>query len=258
VTFWNSVFTFAVILGFTLLFVDILTRGRGFLVGVEELELIGALFVIAVVGSPLLVTLYDLGPVTKENGEDLLAIYSKPQFWAVFKPRLVIARGMSGPNAFAAGIWPVSFIAVTPELLELVRGNDCPLNESHLEAILLHEMAHHKLGHALFFPVIRAIMWIGEQSWKRLKQGVGIPISIVGIIVGTFVRLLFMEMSRQFEIAADALAAYGQGTSRDLINALVIISEMADLPDVPWGKLLAYHPSTKARAALLERLDKES
>jgi Zn-dependent protease with chaperone function len=143
VTIWNSLFTFLVMLGFTLLALDLLTAGRGFLATVEELEFVAILLIIAIVGSPLLVLFYDLERVTEENGADLLKIYSRPEFFAVFKPRLVIARGMPGPNAFAAGIWPFSYIAVTNELLSQVRGNTSPLNEDHLEAILLHEMAHH-------------------------------------------------------------------------------------------------------------------
>jgi Zn-dependent protease with chaperone function len=77
---------------------------------------------------------------------------------------------------------------------------------------------------------------------------------VVGVLAGFFIRLLFMEMSRQFEIAADATAAFYQGTPQPLISALVVVSEMTNLPDVPWGNLLAYHPSTKSRAKLLEEL----
>ena len=206
-TIWNSLFTFLVLLGVTLLAVDFVTAGRGFLLTVEELEIVAIFIIISLVGSPLLVVFYDLERVTVENGDDLLDIYSKPEFWALFKPRLVIARKMPGPNAFAAGIWPVSYIAVTPELLRQVRGNTSPLNKDHLEAILLHEMSHHKLGHAIFFPFINMIIWLGDQSFRQLRKGVNIPVAVVGTFVGFFVRLLFMEMSRQFEIAADALAA---------------------------------------------------
>jgi len=253
-TIWNSLFTFLVMLGLTLLAVDVLTAGRGFFLTVEELELVAILVIVALVGSPLLVVFYDLEKVTEENGADLLKIYSKPEFWALFKPRLVIARGMAGPNAFAAGVWPVSYIAVTPDLLSQVRGNESPLNQDHLEAILLHEMSHHRLGHAIFFPFINMIMWLGDKSFKQLKKGTNIPVAVVGTFVGFFVRLLFMEMSRQFEIAADLLAAWYQGNPEPLISALTVISEMQDLPDVPWGNLLAYHPSTKSRARFLESL----
>ena len=97
-TIWNSLFTFLVLLGVTLLAVDFVTAGRGFLLTVEELEIVAIFIIISLVGSPLLVVFYDLERVTADNDADLLDIYSKPEFWALFS-NYSLTRGKSAYEA---------------------------------------------------------------------------------------------------------------------------------------------------------------
>lgn len=127
----------------------------------------------------------------------------------------------SSLNAFAAGSSPEkAIVGVTSGLLE-------ELDESELEGVLAHEIAHIKnydiKVSTLIFAFSIAILFIGEFL-LRIRMGRGNPFPIIGLFILVFgypfVMLIRLAISRQREFLADAssveLTRYPDG----LISAL--------------------------------------
>ncbi len=147
-------------------------------------------------------------------------------------PRAVVVSGP--PNAFAFGnTLSGRYVAVTDSLLGMV-------NESELEAVIGHELGHHKhRDNALMllfgiFPsiiyflgvmLIRAGIWssVSRLSGRRDSGGGGglllVLVGIFAVLVSIVIQILVLAFSRLREYYADAHGAYVAG-ARQMQRAL--------------------------------------
>ena len=197
-------------------------------------------------------------------------------------PKIAIVN-TSMPNAFATGRnQKNAVVAVTTGIMN-------QLNRSELEAVLAHELTHVKnrdmmvMTIATFLSSVAQIMvrWLpffggGNQRDKNGGDSF-ILMFLVSIVVWIVSYILIMALSRYREFAADRGSAIITGQPSNLASALMKISgykvPTQDLRKVEgpvralfivpaisgssvWN-LFSTHPSTEARIAALERLEKE-
>ncbi len=147
-------------------------------------------------------------------------------------PRAVVVEGP--PNAFAYGnILSGRYVAVTSGMLELA-------SEEELEAVIGHELGHHKhrdnavmllfgifpsIIYFLGIMLIRVGLWSGmyRLSGRRDSGGGGglllVLIGLFAVIVSIIVQVLVLAFSRLREYYADAHGAYVAG-ARNMQRAL--------------------------------------
>jgi heat shock protein HtpX len=199
-------------------------------------------------------------------------------------PGLVVESG-PGPNAWTSG----GRIHVTPRLLRL-------LDESELEAVLAHEVAHLAHRDVATMDVCSApsrllldfVGLVGTPRWTRRLASSGAVrtaatvavLSILSVppafVLGWLSRLSVLGMSRAREFAADAAAATLTGRPSALASALVKLdraSELLPLADLRQaegratlcilgtdhsrlGRPFCTHPPTSARVTRLQDLEK--
>jgi heat shock protein HtpX len=198
-------------------------------------------------------------------------------------PELVVESG-PGPNAWTSG----GRIHVTPRLLRL-------LDDSELEAVLAHEVAHLAHRDVAAMDVCSApsrlllgfVGAVGQTKWTRaLAAGGAIRtaatvavLSVLSVppafVLGWLSRLSVLGMSRSREFAADSAAAALTGRPSALACALVKLDQASDLMPAAdlretyaratlcilgtdhsrLGRFFCTHPPTAARVARLRQIE---
>jgi heat shock protein HtpX len=198
-------------------------------------------------------------------------------------PELVVESGPI-PNAWTSG----GRIHVTPRLLRL-------LDDSELEAVLAHEVAHLAHRDVAAMDVCSApsrlllgfVGLVGTPRWTRHLAATGAirtaatvaVLSILSVppafVLGWLSRLSVLGMSRSREFAADAAAAALTGRPTALASALVKLDRASDLMPLadlrqtqaralicvvgtdrsPLGRAFCTHPPTAARVARLQEIE---
>ena len=197
-------------------------------------------------------------------------------------PKIATAN-TSMPNAFATGRnQKNAVVAVTTGIMQ-------QLNRSELEAVLAHELTHVKnrdmmvMTLATFLSSVAQLLvrWLpffgGGNQRDRNSGGSFIIMFLVSLVVWIVSYILIMALSRYREFAADRGSAVITGQPSNLASALMKISgyrvPTQDLRKVEgpvralfivpaisgssiWN-LFSTHPSTEARIAALQRIEKE-
>lgn len=197
-------------------------------------------------------------------------------------PKIAVVN-TSMPNAFATGRnQKNAVVAVTTGIMQ-------QLDRSELEAVLAHELTHVKnrdmmvITIATFLSSIAQMMvqwlpWLGMGDRRDRDSGSSIIVMfVVSIVVWIVSYILIMALSRYREFAADRGAAIITGQPSNLASALMKISGFRvptqDLRKVEGPvsalfivpaisgsaimKLFSTHPSTEARIAALQRIERE-
>jgi heat shock protein HtpX len=141
------------------------------------------------------------------------------------------------PNAFSAGRSPKSAVIV------VTRGLLARLDDSELEAVIAHELAHVANRDAFVMTIAaaptmlgRKLLWgfvslpvTSDKIGTKLISAVAIlyllPVLFVGWIVYAFATLLVMSISRYREYVADRGAAMMTGAPEQLMSALQKIAD---------------------------------
>lgn len=190
-----------------------------------------------------------------------------PRLWVLPEP---------SPNAFATGRNPQhSSVAVSAGLLEL-------MNDTEVEAVIAHELAHIK-NRDILISSIAATIGAAITSLARFafffggrhdeEEGGGNPfVGLLMMLLAPIAALLIqMAISRTREYAADATAAKYTGSPMGLVNALrkldnfskripmdasPAMSHMYIFPPALGGlaQLFSTHPATEKRIAALLQL----
>jgi heat shock protein HtpX len=198
-------------------------------------------------------------------------------------PELVVESG-AAPNAWTSG----GRIHLTPRLLRL-------LDDSELEAVLAHEVAHLAHRDVAAMDVCSApsrlllgfVGAVGTPKWTRHLAATGAirtaaavaALSILSVpaafALGWLSRLSVLGMSRSREFAADAAAAALTGRPSALASALVKLDQASDLMPVadlrqtqaratlcilgtdhsPLGRFFCTHPPTAVRVDRLQQIE---
>lgn len=225
--------------------------------------------------------------VSAEEAPDLHAMVQRlAQIADLPKPKIAIADTQV-PNAFATGRNPKNaVVAVT-------RGLMSQLNQSELEGVIAHELAHIRnrdvmvMTLASFFAVvaqmIMRIFMFGGMGMGRQRGGGGagaiILIWVVSLLVWIISFFLIRALSRYREFAADRGAALITGAPGELMSALLKISgtmqrvpkqdlrEVSDMNQffiIPaavggsgFSELFSTHPSLDRRLDNLRRLQRQ-
>jgi heat shock protein HtpX len=197
-------------------------------------------------------------------------------------PKIAVVN-TSMPNAFATGRnQKNAVVAVTTGIMQ-------QLSRSELEAVLAHELSHVKnrdmmvMTIATFLSSIAQLLvqWLpflgmGDRR-DRDSGGSFILMFLVSLVVWIVSYILIMALSRYREFAADRGSAIITGQPSNLASALMKISgyrvPTQDLRKVEGPvsalfivpaisgssimRLFSTHPSTEARIAALQRIEKE-
>lgn len=178
------------------------------------------------------IALWSMGAktVSPEQAPDLHAMVERlAQLADLPKPKVAIAD-TNVPNAFATGRNPNNaVVAVT-------RGLMSSLNQSELEGVLAHELAHIRnrdvmvMTLASFFAVVAQMimrMMFFTGAGRRRGGGGGqamILVWVASLLVWVISFFLIRALSRYREFAADRGAALITGAPGELMSALMKIS----------------------------------
>jgi len=124
------------------------------------------------------------------------------------------------------------------------------LEAREIDAVLAHELAHHRLGH----PRRLAFAAMGGAAAGAASY---LALGVAGAVaVGTVLSLLLVRFfSRRFEYAADALAIRLTGDPEALVSGLVRITRLNHVP-LQWSRTAEHgltHPSTLRRVEAIAR-----
>lgn len=189
----------------------------------------------------------------------------------------------SVPNAFAIGKGlRSSTVVVTRGLLNL-------LDDSELEAVIAHEIAHVRNRDVLVMTVagfltvvaqliFRLVLWGGGRSSRDRRGGGLMLVLLVSLVVWIVGQLLLLALSRYREFIADRMAGILTGRPLALASALLKldgrikqipsqdlreVEEMAAFFIIPplrragLASLFATHPPVAERVRRLEQLQRQ-
>jgi len=256
VSYVNMAVTF--LAGFLLLTAIALLLGRqeGVVLEADGLLMLLATIVFLYVISPLFVYLYRPKWVTPQSYPDLHELWiGLPT--TLLKPRFAVVEMGGVPNAFATGYWPVSVVAISSELHRWYTSGR--MSKEQLQAILNHELAHHKLLHTPLLTSFSALAWLADKGlglWRTAKGNIGYYV-IGGIswVVGKIFKVLLAAFSQECEYAADALGAMLSGSPEPLEYALLKLSEESRSDETsPLDAIMTSHPGMSDRQRSLQDL----
>lgn len=188
-------------------------------------------------------------------------------------------------NAYATGIFK------SDHLVAVTRGLAAKLDDSEIEAVMAHELAHIKnkdvmlsvmagavaggvalLAQMLFFALTRSLCAVarvacGDEEGDTIGWWAAMVVGFVLVLFASLVTTLIeFALSRSREFLADAGAAEITGNPRALITSLQKISDDCDI-DAPagvmqmcidrprgWIDLFSTHPATEDRIAALREM----
>jgi len=172
-------------------------------------------------------------------------------------------RRTSKANAFLAGLGRSRRVVILDTLIDL-------LDPEELEAVVAHELGHHRLRHiprSLAWGAVYAFVWISlfsallERRWFFTDLGVTTVSDAVGLLLFLWIlpvfrfplRPLFSRSSKKREYAADAFAAKETGPD-PLVRALTKLSRhnaTARVSDPLYSAYFDSHPSPALRVLRL-------
>jgi len=195
-------------------------------------------------------------------GERLLALCERAQLPALGVFRVGLAQETRKANAALAGLGRTRRVLVSDTLLE-----QFPPEE--IEAILAHELGHHRhyhigklliisgLGSLIAFSIVDLVsrLWIEPLGLEGLADIAGFPILMLGLsLVGLAGLPIQNGLARQFERQADRFAT-NMSTPSAFAAALRRLGELnlADPHPPRWVELLLYdHPPLAKRIQAAE------
>ena len=175
------------------------------------------------------------------------------------------SRRTSHGNAYFTGFGRAKRVVFFDSLLE-------QLAEDEVEAVVAHELGHHRLHHimkrivlvtAVSFVALGVLGWLADQPWFYHALGIGRPSShaalalfvMVGPVFTFFLTPLVARRSRRHEHEADIFAAE-QSDAGALVSALIkLYKENATTltPDPLHSAFYDSHPPALARIGQLQK-----
>lgn len=194
----------------------------------------------------------------------LLAMARRTGFRAKAIVTMDGSRRSGHSNAFFAGFGRFRRIVLFDTLV-------AQLSQEELEAVLAHEIGHHKCGHIRKFMALSALLqlggfavvaWLARTSWLStafgLPGGALAPTLLLVVLLGGLVTFWFTPagnwLSRRNEFEADAFARNAVGSGAPLVGALRKLSQknLSNLTPHPAYSMVYYsHPTLVEREQAL-------